>query len=169
MSIPYRKILVPLDGSEFALQALPHAEAIARGLGAQLIVFEVVQDPTLLLGIASGVGMTGSGGGVGGGAIGVAPFPADAETHTKAMDEAKEALDELVTSLRHRKINAVADIDAGNPAAKIIDYATEHEIDLIVMSSHGRTGVQRWTYGSVANKVLHAAPCALLVVRPTLH
>ena len=41
------------------------------------------------------------------------------------------------------------------------------DIDLIVMSTHGRTGVQRWTYGSVANKVLQMAPCAVLVVRPT--
>ena len=164
MSVPYTKILLPLDGSEIAAQALPHAELIASSQGAMLILFEVVEDPARFLVTPPLMDLGGVGGA---GAIGLGPFPPNENAHRIAMDEAKSSLDELVTSLKHRKVNAVADIDTGDPAACIVDYAAEHEIDLIVMSTHGRTGVDRWTYGSVANKVLQAAPCPVLVVRPS--
>ncbi|MEZ4709993.1 MAG: universal stress protein [Caldilineaceae bacterium] len=104
-----------------------------------------------------------------GGAVGFGAYPPDEAAHVRAMDEAKSFLDDLVAQLKHRKINAVADIDTGEPAARIVDYAADHDVDLIVMSTHGRTGVKRWTYGSVAAKVLQAAPCPVVVVRPAGH
>ena len=56
-------------------------------------------------------------------------------------------------------------IEVGLPAQQIIDYAGANDIDLIAMSSHGRTGVGRWVFGSVTDKVLHAGNTAVLVVR----
>ncbi|MEZ4663685.1 MAG: universal stress protein [Caldilineaceae bacterium] len=162
MTVPYAKILLPLDGSQTAVQALPHAEAIAAALGARLILFEVVEDALDIMVTPSTGSAVGPGGTVGFGA-----YPPDVVAHTRAMDEAKNFLDDLVATLKHRKINAVADIDTGEAADRIVDYAADHDVDLIVMSTHGRTGVQRWTYGSVAAKVLQAAPCPVLVVRPT--
>jgi nucleotide-binding universal stress UspA family protein len=164
MSVPYSKILLPLDGSQFAVQALPHAEAIAGALGATLILFEVVEDPLTVMasqlsGVTGGLGSTGS--------VGIGALPPDENTHRKAMDAAQGYLDELAVSLKHRKIDAVVDINAGEPAERIVDYAAAQGVDLIVMSSHGRTAVKRWTYGSVASKVLQAASCPVLVVRPT--
>ncbi|MBV7331649.1 universal stress protein [Chloroflexi bacterium TSY] len=163
MSIPYKKILLPLDGSEFAAQALPHAEAVASAHGAALILFEVINDPLRIMATPPGVGSARASGTS---IVGIGPARADDAQHQQAMDEAQRNLGELVTSLRHRKIDAVADIDSGDPATCIVDYASAHDVDLIVMNTHGRTGIQRWAYGSVTSKVLQAAHCAVLVVRP---
>ena len=78
------------------------------------------------------------------------------------------ALVSQIPSLRHRQVDAVAEIDTGDPASRIIDYAADNAVDLIVMSTHGRTGLARWTHGSVANKVIQAAPCAVFTVRPAM-
>lgn len=149
----YKKILLPLDGSEFAAEALPHAEEMAHTSGAKLILFQVVEDtPDFVVGQVEGVGIT--------------TVSHDESRQNQALDTAQSYLDDLVVSLRHRQIDAVADIGGGDPATAIVEYAQREAVDLIVMSTHGRTGLARWAYGSVAHKVLQAAPCAVLVVRP---
>lgn len=163
MAVPYTKILLPLDGSEIARRALPHAETIAGNQGATLILFRVVEDPVRLSVTPPNMSVPGP---METGEIGMGSYPAGKISHVQAMDEAQRSVEELATSLKHRKIDAFADIDTGDPAECIVDYAGEQGIDLIVMSTHGRTGVGRWTYGSVANKVLQVAPCPVLVVRP---
>ena len=100
---------------------------------------------------------------IGGGSI---SSLADEISHIQAMDIDKRTVDDLATSLQHRKICAEGDIDTGDPAMRILHYAEANHMDLIVMSTHGRTGLSRWVYGSVANKVLQAAPCPVMVVRP---
>ena len=169
MSIPYKKILVPLDGSALAIQALPHAEEIARSLGAQLILYQVVESPAGIVAAPTGTTSGGPSVAVGVGHVGMNVMGDDDERHKRAMDEAAAYLARLVTSLQHRKIAAKADMNTGDPATYIVDYAAANAIDLIVISTHGRTGVGRWIYGSVANKVLQAAPCAVLVVRSTVN
>jgi len=59
-----------------------------------------------------------------------------------------------VTGLKESGINASSAVQVGDPAETILDFAADHHVDLIVMSTHGRTGVQRFMYGSVAEKVL---------------
>lgn len=169
MSLPYQKILVPLDGSELAAQALPHAEEIARGLGAKLILYQVVAMPPGFMAAPTGTTAGGPSIAVGVGRVGVDIMGGDDENHLRAMDEAEAYLARLATSLHHRKTDADIDINTGDPATYIVDYAAANAIDLIVMSTHGRTGVQRRIYGSVATKVLQAAPCAVLIVRPTVN
>lgn len=153
MAALYKKILLPLDGSEFAAEALPHAEEMARTSGAKLILFQVVEDtPDFVVGQMEGVGIT--------------TVSHDESRQNQALDTAQSYLDDLVVSRRHRQIDAVADIGGGDPATAIVEYAQREAVDLIVMSTHGRTGLARWAYGSVAHKVLQAAPCAVLIVRP---
>lgn len=166
MSNLYKTILVPLDGSDLAAQALPHAEEIAAGTGAKLVLLQVVEGRLSILVTQTNASMSGSGTVVG--AIGVGAFPTstESEMHLQAMDEAKRDMDGLAATLRHRKLEAAGDIDTGDPASRIVDYAAANQIDLIVMSTHGHTGIRRWSHGSVASKVLQAAPCAVLVVRP---
>lgn len=168
MSIPYKKILVPLDGSVLAAQALPHAEEIARGLGAKLILYQVVEATGGFMVAPIGTGSSGPSVGVGVGRVGAGVMIGDDEIR-RALDDAEAYLARLAASLQHQKLDATIDINTGDPATYIVDYAAAHAIDLIVMSTHGRTGVRRWIYGSVANKVLQAAPCAVLVVRPTVN
>ena len=62
-----------------------------------------------------------------------------------------------------------AELRTGPAAAAILKYVEQHDIDLIGMATHGRTGLRRWMYGSVTEKVLHSAHCSMLVVRPGLH
>lgn len=153
MAALYRKILLPLDGSEFAAEALPHAEEMARSSGAQLILFQVIEDTRdYVLDRAA--------------SLGVMTVSHDDSKRNAALDMAQAYLDDLVASLHHRQVQASADMGSGEPATAIVDYATREGVDLIVMSTHGRTGLARWAYGSVAHKVLQAIPCAVLVIRP---
>lgn len=167
MTIPYKKILVPLDGSELAAQALPHAEEIARAAGAKLILSQIVETNMEFVVAPVGVGSSGPSVGVGGGGVGVGVVIEEDPGQQQAIDEAKAHLDRLAASLQHQKIATEVDINTGDPAACIVDYAADNDVDLIVMTTHGRTGIRRWTHGSVTNKVLQAAPCAVLVIRPT--
>ena len=162
----YKKIVVPLDGSELAAQALPHAEQIARGAHAQLVLLRVVEGH-VKIGAVPGMGNYGMGGGVGAGAVGLIKSAIDDPAHRQALDEAEAALTALVPDLHHRKVDAVVEVLSGDPAIQIVTYAETHDVDLIVMSTHGRSGMARWRFGSVANKVLHEASCAVVVVRPS--
>lgn len=161
----YKKILVPLDGSLLSAQALSHAEEIARGSHAQLILLRVVESH-VKIGALPGIGNYGMGGGVGAGTVGLIDATIDDEAHQQALNEAEAALADLVPDLHYRKVEAVVEILTGDPADRIVDYADTHDIDLIVMSTHGRSGMARWRFGSVANKVLHEASCAVVLVRP---
>jgi nucleotide-binding universal stress UspA family protein len=165
MSALYRQIMVPLDGSELAAQALPHAEEIARGADATLILLRVVER-RMLIGAVPAIDNQGMGGLLG--AVGSMAITVDDEAHRQALDQAQETLNALVTSLQHRKVKAEAVVLSGDPAIQIIDYADANAIDLIVMSTHGHTGMARWRFGSVANKVLQAVSCTVVVVRPSL-
>lgn len=166
MSVPYKTILVPLDGSDLSAQALPHAQAIAQGAQAKLVLSRITEPPTEFVAVPAGIGTTGTGTGAGIGNVGVGVAASDDEAHRRKLDEAQAYLERLAADLRLQKLEVAVDINTGDPATGIVDYAAANSIDLIVMSTHGRTGLGRWTYGSVTNKVLQAAPCAVLVVRP---
>jgi nucleotide-binding universal stress UspA family protein len=167
MSALYKKILVPLDGSALARQALPHAEEIARGTDARIILVRVIDQP-MHIGAIPGMGNAGASSGVGNGAIGVIDAIIDDAAHRQALDDAEAALAALLPDLHYRKVNAVAEVLTGDPAMQIVDYARANDVDLIVMSTHGRSGLARWRFGSVAHMVLQEAPCAVVVVRPSL-
>ncbi len=165
MTVPYQKILVPLDGSALSARALPHAEAIARGSQAKLVLTQSVGTPVEFVAVPTGMGATGTDISAGVGGVGVGVTAPNEEAHSRALDEAQDYLERLATSLRHKKLDVAVDVNTGDPATSIISYAAENAVDLIVMTTHGRTGLGRWTYGSVTNKVLQAAPCPVLVVR----
>lgn len=143
-----RRILVPLDGSELAEQALPAAMTIAQDSGAELLLWQMVQTPDagnrrLLF---------------------TSEQEADA-TFDKWLAHAEDYLAQ--TALRPQADGIVADYQArfGDPAAGICDAVEDEEVDLLVLSTHGRTGLNRWYYGSVANKVIRGVHCPVLLVR----
>ncbi|MCL7455053.1 MAG: universal stress protein [Anaerolineae bacterium] len=142
----FERILVPLDGSEFAEMALEPALAIARAMGSELVLFRVAQ-----------------------------PIP-----RTQALAEMPDVYNDVVAATHREAEDYLRQIQAGLPddnivieyrpgelgiARQILDYSLEHGVDLIVISSHGYTGVKRWAYGSITEKVLHGSGCATLVVR----
>ncbi len=139
----YRRILVPLDGSDLAETAIPHAELLASASGAELELIRV----TLLRFVQ-------------------AP---DGHGHVVQEEGDREEAEAYLATwekrLRDRGIRATGQVRSGSVAEEIVEYAGSTRADLIVMSTHGRTGARLYAYGSVAEKVLRAAPCSVLVVR----
>ena len=78
---------------------------------------------------------------------------------------AGEEMAEMVGLVTTPGMDVESHIEQGYPPDVLIDYAAEHDIDLIVMGSHGRTGVKRMVLGSVTEAVMRAAPCPVLVVK----
>ena len=133
------RILVPLDGSELAERAIPYAEALARPSGARLILVRVVHRFAL-------PGTRGA-------------------TQMEAIRTAEEYLEEVAARLRVRDLVVDTAAPTGDPAEWIVDEAGIYRADLIVMATHGRGGLARFVYGSVASAVLTRATTPVLLVR----
>jgi nucleotide-binding universal stress UspA family protein len=154
VNLAYRKILLPLDGSTLSAAALPHARKMTRLFNADLIVVRAVADLHERNLHYVPAGMT----------------PQVAEYTQGMLDrwiqEVKEEQAQLMADLRAAQVRATSVVEVGDAAAIILDLAEREAVDLIVMATHGRTGIPRWVYGSVAEKVLQAARCPVLLVRP---
>ena len=152
--IQLNKILVPTDFSEYSNNALSFGCALADRFGAQLHLLHVFED---LIERAKEDGFT----------------IVIAEELQKAQDAFKEGLRRKLEALPDaawgEKIRTVREMRTGHPFVEIIRYAKENSIDLIVMGTHGRTGIPHLLLGSVAEKVVRKAPCAVLTVRDPQH
>lgn len=147
------RILVPLDGSALAKQALPLASELAEHLHANIDLLEVIS-PLLELPHARRTSQY-------------------FQTSDHALDELHEQaireLAELAETLEKHDIQATPNVEIGHAAETIIDEAQRKHVDLIVMATHGYGGLRRWALGSVAHKVLQAATVPLLLVRAKPH
>jgi nucleotide-binding universal stress UspA family protein len=145
----YKKILVPLDGSKLAECVLPHVESIARGCGVQEVIFlRVVEHLKQLCDVEGCITQET-----------MNSIDADSEV------VAKKYLSQLVKGTRYDGVSVKQDVIGGKPAEGIAEYARRNSIDLIAISTHGRSGVSRWTWGSVADRVLRSACVPVLMVR----
>lgn len=150
----YKTIVVPLDSSERAEKILPHLEHIRGSKMGKVILLHVVEPTTFAPSPA------------------VPPGGAAVVTPQAYMDEieairvtAKEYLSKVKSSLKAKNIDAETLIESGPIAEQIVHVAEEHDADLIALTSHGRTGLSRVFYGSVAAAVLHRSETPLLLVR----
>jgi nucleotide-binding universal stress UspA family protein len=141
----YKKILVPLDGSELAERALVEAEPLARMFGSEIVLFEVVPfmpiygSPEL-----------------------VTPLIVD----EKQRESVEAYLVKLAGELKQKGFNVSAMVKTGQQVAlEIIEFAKERGVDLIIMCTHGRSGITRWVLGSVTLKVLTRAETPILLIR----
>lgn len=141
-----KKILLPLDGSEAGKTAIPHAEVLAQTLGAEMILFHVIEPIIVSLG---------------GPEQSIVPIPQDEKGRESS---AMAYLNSVGKELREKGLSTSSVIALGSAANQIIDYAEENAINLIAMSTHGRSGIGRWVFGSVTDKVLHAGDTAVLLV-----
>jgi nucleotide-binding universal stress UspA family protein len=143
-----QRILVPLDGSPLAEQALPIAQALATATGAQLLLLQVVQALD-----EGGKWML---------------FPSETAadaTLARWCADAEHYLQQTASPLHDTGVIAEVRAVLGDPDKVIHDLVADERIDLVVMSTHGRSGLNRWYYGSVANKVMRSVGCPLLLVR----
>lgn len=146
-----RQILVPLDGSALAEAILPHAVLVAGHTGRGLTLLRVVPSPTLIEPVGGALPATGR----------------RIDALAGDIEEARRYLAAVAARLAGTALPIETLVAEGDPAAAILEYATRHtEGLLIAMATHGRTGARRWVFGSVAERVLHAAPAPLLLVRP---
>ena len=141
----YKKILVPLDGSELAKMALDQAEKLAKTFDGEIILFQVVPfmpiygSPEL-----------------------VTPLIVD----EKQKEAAERYLANLREELEKKGLRVAAMVRTGQQVAvEIIDFAKESGVDLIIMCTHGRSGISRWVMGSVTLKVLTRAETPILLIR----
>jgi nucleotide-binding universal stress UspA family protein len=151
----YQRILVPHDGSAFAELVLPHAVELARRLEAELHFLEVIPPPNPALysgDIEAGV------------AAELAVEEID-RAQDELREEGRQRLETLVGELTSQGIRAQYTVLDGDPAREINAYARQRGIDLIAMTSHGRTGLVRAILGSVTDMVLREAVAAVLIIR----
>jgi nucleotide-binding universal stress UspA family protein len=135
----YDRILVPLDGSDLAKEIVPRVLSMATAHGSEVILLQVLPES------------------------GVLP-----KTAVKERQEAEEHLMGVEQELLSSGVKARHTIRHGSDAAaEIVDYAEVNDVDLIAMSTHGRTGVGRWVFGSVAGRVLRGTTKPILLVRPS--
>jgi len=144
----YKEILLLLDRSPLAEAAIPHARALAKAFGARVTLLSVVEP----IGIYAQPGVVG-------------PVFSVAINIEEEMENVGQYLQTIADQLKAEGIDAKKVVREGDAASQICDYAHETKMDLIVMSTHGRSGIQRWVYGSVADKVLKAAEIPVLLIR----
>jgi len=144
-----RQVLLPTDFSGCANYALPYATAIARATGATIVCLHVVEP------VVPAVGYTGL----------AEPMPI-ADISEQLEDSAERELPRLTDREECAGLNVEEIIVHGDAAAEIVRVAAEREVDLIVISSHGRTGLGRIIFGSTAEAVVRHARCPVLVVKP---
>jgi nucleotide-binding universal stress UspA family protein len=144
MKVMYKRILVPLDGSKLAEQAIPHAATLAEQFGAEIVLLKVLgplPDPSM-----AGRGVVRS-----------------AEAASAQL--ARDYLEVVAANLRDQAIPTQTGTIEGKPYIEIVRFAENHEIDLIVMSTRGYSGLSRWLLGSVADRVVRGATIPLLLVQ----
>jgi nucleotide-binding universal stress UspA family protein len=146
-----QRILITLDGSPLSEHAVEPGLSLAQSLNAEATLLRCV--PQI----------------VGDGKLDEHERGLSRRMQEDLINEAKEYLrarsDEAGRSTRSVAINTTVRI--GSPADNILEYVETYGIDLIVMATHGRTGLKRWVYGSVTAKVLRSVSCSMLVIRPT--
>jgi len=149
----YERILVPLDASKVGETALPYVEDLASKLSP-----EVKLEVTLLLVVSRLTHWVVAG-------ETSAPVPYTEQELAIIKQRATGYLEETAEVLRSKGLTVETKVCTGNAAEEIIKVADEMNADLIAMSTHGRSGLSRWAFGSVTEKVLQAANAPVLVVR----
>jgi nucleotide-binding universal stress UspA family protein len=144
---PFRKILIPLDGSSLAERVLPTVERLAHAHQCEVLLVRVVVPVEVVL--------SGSG---------YMDVTITAELRTAGLHEAQVYLDAKCGELRGVGLQMRAMVVEGMPGASILAMAENESVDLIAMTTHGRSGLSRLLQGSVAEQVMHTAPCPVLLI-----
>jgi nucleotide-binding universal stress UspA family protein len=142
----YKKILAPMDGSEFSECVLAHIRAIAVGCKVpEVVLFRAIEPVQIPYGVTGDLLEEGQ---------------------EKVLAQIKDSLNRIAEELKADGISTSYVIVDGFAANEILDYEEKNNVDLIIMSSHGSSGIIRWAMGSVTDKVIHHAVAPVMVVAP---
>jgi nucleotide-binding universal stress UspA family protein len=143
----FKKILLPLDGSPFGEAALELTKTLAQVLKSEVILFSVVETVQHIH------------------TIGGPDHFVYTEQQVELMKKgAMQYLEKIRGQFVDDKVTVV--LRSGDPAQEIIKLSREENVNMVAMSSHGKSGITRWVMGSISNKVLHAGTTPILLVRP---
>lgn len=145
----YKHIMVPLDGSELAECVLPHLKAMAgEGYSGKITLASVVESLHIHGGLESGL---------------------NSEERHRLDESNADKCGAYIDGIAKRLSIAGGVVECkvlhGHVAEELANYANKHEVDLIIISTHGRSGVSRWVFGSVADRVLRSSCVPVLMVR----
>ena len=149
----YERILVPLDGSRVGEAALAHVERLVSKMApkvkTEVILFQVISSLThyVIAGEAS------------------VQVPYSEKEVAQIKKKTKEYLDRAGESLKSKGVTVKTKVATGKAAKEIVKAADEIKVDLVAMSTHGRSGLSRLTFGSITDKVLRTGNVPVLVVR----
>jgi nucleotide-binding universal stress UspA family protein len=144
----YKKVLVPLDGSGWSQRAIPHAVDIARTHDADLILLHIFRPPAHEF--TDQIALAGQ----------------EAQIQ-EAREQMKQYLIGVRTELRHEDVRVRTHMTEGVDIAHLIcDFVTAEDIDLVVMSTHGRSGIMRLMFGSVTHEVMRCVDVPVMLVKP---
>ncbi len=148
--IEIKRILVPTDFSDYSRYALHYAKAFAQSFQAQLILMHCCEHSVL-------------------GAGTEAYHFSVPEYIAKVEENEKSALEELAADLTAQGFNVIAVFAVGAAPTAIVEAASEHDVDMIIIATHGRTGFSHMVFGSTAEKVVRLSPCPVLTVKNPEH
>ncbi len=173
----YKKIVVPLDGSELAECVLPHVENIAKAMGTEEVILITVMERVVDLtpkntAVKSDSAVQESWTDI---AFSDRPytgkrFEFDPSLKIpvvtgKMLKQGQRYLAQVAEPLVKKGVKAGITVLMGEAAEQIVDFAADENADLIIMASHGRSGFTRWAMGSVAEKVFHGSKVPILLVK----
>ncbi len=141
--IKIHKILCPVDFSDASRKAVRYAHEFAKGMGANLFLLNVVEPRPMAVDMS----------------LSYVPLEEDLE---KA---AREDLEEIIKAEREQGVEVDADVQIGTPSEVILEKADELDVNLVILGSHGKTGLSRLLMGSVAESVVRKAKCPVLIVK----
>ncbi|MDY6876821.1 MAG: universal stress protein [Chloroflexota bacterium] len=142
----YRQVVVPLDGSELAEEVLPHVAEMIRGQDSHVCLLSVT--PTMRGVASSGVDLS-----------------PDARERQRVEQELEKYLRQVARRLEPAAAEVEVTVRSGRPADEVLAFADYVGADLIAMTTHGRSGIRDWIFGSVADRILRGATCPVLLVR----
>jgi nucleotide-binding universal stress UspA family protein len=150
---PLRRVLIPLDGSALSEQALDPGLALATALHLEVTLLRAVPripptDVASLEKMERGLGL---------------------RLGSELEREAEDYLRDLITARASLGLDLKWTVSDEPAALAILHHAETHAVDLIAMSTHGRSGLRRWVYGSITEKVMRGAGCSMLIIRPPTH
>lgn len=146
----YKKILAPLDGSQYSECSLDHVKTIARGCSVPEVILLRVVEPIVATDMAA-FAQTG---------IDIMPYMKEIESAAGLY------INKKVEELKKEGLQVEGFVTVGRAADTILSYIDEHGIDLVIMSTHGRSGISRWLMGSVADKVVRNSKAPVLLISP---
>lgn len=153
--VEFKKILIPLDGSPFSEMTLPYIEDLAKNTNSEILLLEEIQPPVVP-------------------SYGSRPINPEWEKYrdtiwSELQQQSSEYLDTIKNELGKRGLKAKALVIKGQDskiAQSIMQIAQEEKVSLIAVATHGRSGISRWVYGSVATRIVEESSQPILLIRP---